>query len=310
MYFVDGHCDSLTLAMSKGEDLYSHGGHLNIEKLAKFRPSVQVFAIYLKDEQLASAYESAIAAMDYAHNEFNKNSEHIRLARSYADIAENMRNNMCSAILGVEGGEPIDDDMGRLRELHSRGMRVLTLTWNRDNKISGGIGNPDSDGLTPFGRDVVAECERLGVLVDVSHISIQGFRDVAEASRVPFFASHSNCKALASHKRNLEDWQIRAIADSGGVVGVNFCDAFLSDDPSPDMNDVLRHIDHLIRIGGVECAVLGADLDGIASPASGWYTDVLVFEPLYGRIAQAYGASVADKVFFGNYLRMFKEVLR
>ena len=310
MYFIDGHCDTLTLAMSKGEDLYSHGGHLNIEKLAKFRPAVQVFAIFLRDEQLTSAYETTMAVMDYAHDEFNKNSKYIRLARSYADVTQNMNDNICSAILGVEGGEPIDDDMGRLHELHFRGMRVLTLTWNRDNKISGGIGDPDSGGLTPFGRDVVAECARLGVIVDVSHISPRGFADVAEAAKVPFFASHSNCRALASHKRNLEDGQIRVIADSGGVVGVNFCDAFLSDSPSPDMNDVLRHIDHLIKIGGTECAALGADLDGTADPASGWYKDVLVYEPLYGRVAQAHGASVADKVFFGNYLRMFKEVLR
>ncbi|MCL2852952.1 MAG: dipeptidase [Defluviitaleaceae bacterium] len=310
MYFVDGHCDSLTLALSKGEDLYDHSGHLSIEKLARFAPSVQVFAIWLSDEQVAAAYESTVEIMNHARGVFDANSAYIRLATSYDDIARNIDERVCSAILGLEGGEPIGGDMGRLHDLHARGLRVLTLTWNRDNELSGSIAAPDAGGLTAFGREVVAECGRLGALVDVSHISKRGFWDVAETAVRPFFASHSNCKAIASHKRNIDDEQIRAIASRGGVVGVNFCDAFLSDSPSPDMDDVLRHIGHIINIGGVECTALGGDLDGISPPESGWFEDVTVFKSLYERVAKLHGSSSADKIFFGNYLRMFKEAMK
>ena len=309
MYFIDGHCDSLTLALKKGEDLYSHSGHMSISKLVKFRPSAQVFAIWLDDEQVLDAYESTIKIMDYAHDVFAKNSAHIRLVRSYSDITSNINEFVCSAILGLEGGEPIGSDMGRMYDLHARGLRVLTLTWNRDNDLSGSIAAPDAAGLTCFGREVVVECGRLGVLIDVSHISVKGFWDVVETAKKPFFASHSNCIAIASHKRNLDDKQIRAVASCGGVVGVNFCDAFLSDNPDPNMDDVLRHIGHLVNVGGVECAALGGDLDGISDPASGWFEDVGIYGPLYERVANEYGASAADKIFFGNYLRMFRDVM-
>ncbi|MCL2617270.1 MAG: dipeptidase [Defluviitaleaceae bacterium] len=308
MYFVDGHCDTLTLAIGKGEDLLNHTGHLSIEKLASFKTAVQVFAIWLDDEQIKTAYEATIGFIDQAHKIFANNSNCIRLATSYSDIIQNIDAGVCTAILGAEGAEPIGSDLARLREFYNKGLRVLTFTWNRDNELSGCIATPNAGGLTQFGHEALAECERLGILVDVSHISVSGFNDVAQAATKPFFASHSNCKALASHKRNLEDAQIRIIAEAGGVVGVNFCDAFLSDSPGPDMNDVLRHIAHIINIGGVECAAFGGDLDGTASPVSGWYKDVLIYKSLYEHVEQVHGATTADKIFFQNYLRMFKEV--
>ena len=308
MYFIDGHCDSLTQALSNGEDLLSRQGHLNIEKLTQFSPAVQVFAIWLNDALLANAYESTLDVIGCAHEIFTRNSAQIRLAKSYCDVVGNIGDVVCSAILGVEGGEPIGSDIERLYDLKSRGLRVLTLTWNRNNELSGSIAIPNAEGLSDFGREVVRECGRIGILVDVSHISLRGFWDVAETSKLPFFASHSNCKALASHKRNLDDKQIRSIANSGGVAGINFCDAFLSDSPNPDMDDVLCHISHLINTGGVECAALGGDLDGISDPGSGWFSDVTIYGLLYERLSKLHGSLSADKIFFGNYLRLFKDV--
>ncbi|MCL2618315.1 MAG: dipeptidase [Defluviitaleaceae bacterium] len=305
MFFVDGHCDTLTVAKTGGEDLFSRAGHINLEKLARFAPSVQVFAIWLTDDQLADAYAATCEVMDYAHAEFAKHPGHIRIALSRADVAGNIGDRVCSAILGAEGGEPIGSDMGKLHSLYAKGLRVLTLTWNRGNNISGSIACPDGRGLTAFGREVLGECERLGILVDVSHISTAGFWDVARAAKKPFFASHSNCRALASHRRNLDDSQIRAIADCGGVVGVNLYDAFLSDSPKPGMDDVVRHLQHLVNVGGQDCAALGGDLDGIPEPTSGWFTDVTVYEALYHRLTALCGASLADKIFRENSLRVF-----
>jgi len=310
MYFIDGHCDTLTLALSKGEDLFTHKGHLNLEKLAHFKPAVQVFAIWLNDEEVLNAYESTIKVMDHAHTVFNSRPDCIRLATSYADIINNINSDVCSAILGAEGAEPIGKDLDNLRKLHEKGLRVLTLTWNRHNAVSGCIQEPNLDGLSEFGRETVAECERLGVIIDVSHISTKGFWDVIETTAKPFIASHSNCKALASHRRNLDDEQIKALANKGGVIGANFCDAFLSDTHDPTMDDVVRHIDHIIKVGGEDCAAIGGDLDGTASPKSGWYKDVMLYEPLYARLVKDYGSTLADKIFFGNYLRLFKDTLR
>ena len=309
MYFIDGHCDTLTTAINKGESLLDHTGHLNLRKLASFRTAVQIFAVWLNEEQLATPYDTAIQIIEQGSQAFTNNAELIRPARSYTQVLENINAGVCSAILGLEGAEPIGTDMARLHKLHEKGMRVLTLTWNRDNALSGGITTPNAPGLTNFGVDVVAECQSLGVIVDVSHISEKGFWDVAQITTKPFFASHSNCKALASHRRNLDNKQIRAIAGSGGVVGVNFCDAFLSDGYAPDMEDVLRHLEHIINTGGVESAALGGDLDGIPEPASKWFEDVQIYESIFYRLAQIYGNTVAEKVFFKNYLRLFKDTL-
>ena len=310
MRFIDGHCDTITAAMDKGENLRHFGGHLNLEKMLRFAPSVQVFSIWLNDERLIDPYQSTVDALDWAHNEFDKNADLIAVARSYGDIVANDSAGKNSALLGIEGGYPLGADMNRLYALHERGVRVLTMTWNHDNALSGGIATSNATGLSQFGRDVVAECAKLGIAIDVSHISTKGFDDVASVTTVPFFASHSNCKAITDHRRNLTDQQISTIANRGGVVSLNLYDDFLSNTHDPTMEDALRHLDHMLQVGGAQCPSLGGDLDGIEDPKRGWFADVSIYEALYDRVCAAHGSTIADNIFFANYLRMFKDVLR
>lgn len=309
MTFIDGHCDTLTMAMRAGKELWDFDGHLNFEKLRRFRGPVQVFAIWLDDDEIKQPYDNTIQAVDFAKEQFKKHEDIIKLANSYDDVLANMDAGICTALLGIEGAEPIGSDISKLHHFYSEGVRVLTLTWNRKNAVSESIACEAGHGLTSFGREVVAECNRLGILVDVSHLSVKGFWDLVEYSETPFTASHSNCLKLCSHRRNLDDEQIREIARRGGVIGLNLATAFLHDTPEKaNIDTVLRHLEHMANVGGVGCAALGGDLDGIPATPEG-INDLLDYEKLYKRIEAEFGVQDANKIFFGNFLRVFGETL-
>ena len=158
--------------------------------------------------------------------------------------------------------------MEDLDALFKKGVRLITLTWNFPNSL----GYPNKDwihaekGLTPLGKEVVTVMEQKGILVDVSHLSDGGFRDVAWLLKGPFLASHSCCRTLFRHPRNLTDEMIRTIADHGGVVGINFAASFLGTGQKGTIEGIVRHMKHLKKCGGIETCALGSDFDGIFCP--------------------------------------------
>ena len=200
----------------------------------------------------------------------------------------------------VEGASFLEDDGAvetRLDALAEAGVRMVTLTWNGPNAL--GSGNDAADGLTAFGRVAVRELERRRIAVDVSHLNDAGFKDVCAVADRPFAASHSNARAICGHPRNLADWQLRELADRGGVAGLNFCRDFLSQthaDPMPD--DVLRHVDHVLETAGEDVLALGSDYDGCDVP--GWLDPCDRVGDLHALLAREFGRTVADKAFFGN----------
>ncbi len=200
----------------------------------------------------------------------------------------------------MEGASFLEDDGAvetRLDALAEAGVRMVTLTWNGPNAL--GSGNDAADGLTAFGRVAVRELERRRIAVDVSHLNDAGFKDVCAVADRPFAASHSNARAICGHPRNLADWQLRELADRGGVAGLNFCRDFLSQthaDPMPD--DVLRHVDHVLETAGEDVLALGSDYDGCDVP--GWLDPCDRVGDLHALLAREFGRTVADKAFFGN----------
>ena len=205
-----------------------------------------------------------------------------------------------AGLLTVEGASFLEDDGAaetRLDALAEAGVRMVTLTWNGPNAL--GSGNDTADGLTGFGRSCVRELELRGIIVDVSHLNDAGFKDVCAVADRPFAASHSNARAVCGHPRNLADWQLRELADAGGVAGLNFCRDFLSQthaDPMPD--DVLRHVDHVLETAGEDVLALGSDYDGCDVP--GWLDPCDRVGDLHALLAREFGRTVADKAFFGN----------
>ena len=200
----------------------------------------------------------------------------LKVARTVGELSGCLRDGVLAAILHFEGAENLDPDPGALEDLYEMGLRSLGLVWSRPNAYAHGVpfrfpASPDTGpGLTSAGRDLVRECSRLGVLMDLSHLNERGFWDVAARSDTPLVATHSNAHALCPSTRNLTDRQLDAIRDSDGLVGVNFAVAFLREDGcervDTSLETVVRHVDYLVERLGVERVGFGSDFDGARVP--------------------------------------------
>ena len=193
-----------------------------------------------------------------------------------ATSVEDFRPGEVTAIVHLEGAEPIAADLSNLDEWYRRGLRSIGLVWSRPNDFAEGVpfrfpSSPDTGGgLTTAGRELVAACNRLGIMVDVSHLNEAGFWDVAQLSKAPLVATHSNAHALSPASRNLLDAQLAAIRDSNGIVGVNFAVTFLREDgalvPDTPITEIVRHIDYLVATMGIDHVAFGSDFDGAVVP--------------------------------------------
>lgn len=209
----------------------------------------------------------------------------------------------CAAMFTVEGGSFFDGEAGaaaaleRLSSVAEAGVKMLTLTWNGKNAIASG--HDTTDGFSRFGRDMVAALEDRRIVVDVSHLNDRGFDEFIRFARRPFAASHSNLRAVCGHRRNLTDERFRAIADAGGIVGLNFCRDFLREGAGdPTRDDVLRHVDRMLSLGGEHAIALGSDYDGCDVPT--WLDPAEKAGALHGLFAREFGAEIADAICFGN----------
>jgi membrane dipeptidase len=239
----------------------------------------------------------------------------LRVVRSAAELDRCLADDVIGAVVHFEGAEPVGtvDD---LELWHERGLRSLGLVWSRPNAYAEGVafrfpGSPDSGaGLTGAGRDLVRECNRLGILVDVSHVNLRGFFDVAAISDAPLVASHSNAHALCPSTRNLTDEQLDAIAGSGGIVGVTYSVGLLRDDgridPETPLETVVRHVDYLVERMGIDHVGFGSDFDGARVPAA--IGDVAGVPALVDALAErGYEERALRKLAYENWVRVLRE---
>lgn len=216
---------------------------------------------YLPATKLETSHlQRFMRALDHTYGEVAE-SEHFIIARTADDIRQAKRDGKIAIVVCLEGAAPLEAEISYLRNFHRLGLRCLGLTHDLRNAVADGIREKSAGGLTHFGTRVVEECNRLGITIDVSHLSDKGVEDVLAVSKRPITASHSNARALCSNLRNLPDTLIRDIAQAGGVVAFHALDALVSDKGSPtSLDDVLRHIAHIAEVGGVDCIGIGPDL--------------------------------------------------
>ncbi len=222
---------------------------------------VVVTTLYTEEEHKPDrALRRAVMMLGAALNDIAETPD-VALCRTMAEVEAAQADGRIAFILAMEGGEPVQDGIESLRVFYELGVRVFGFTWNQRNLLAEGVGEERAaGGLTELGRAMVAEANRLGILLDVSHLSVKSFWDLLEASDAPIIASHSNAKALCGHRRNLDDDQIRALAEKGGVIGINGVAAFITDDPQQaTLDTMLDHLDYIANLAGVEQVVLGPD---------------------------------------------------
>jgi membrane dipeptidase len=300
-------------------------GHTDVSRLRKGGVGAVFFSAYV-DADYVKAKQSAHRALEMIdtirHDIVERHSNDFVLATTAGDVEAAHRQGKIAALIGVEGGHAIEDNLRILRDFYALGARYMTLThFNTNNwaDSSGDLNNPKvkhHNGLTSFGREVVQEMNRLGMIVDVSHVSDKTFWDVLEVSRAPVFASHSSCRALTDNPRNMTDEMIRAMARKGGVIQINFYCNFVTKGPvepgsesSPaSLDDVVAHIDHAVKLAGIDAVGIGSDFDGIPCAPKG-LEDVSKFPSLTRALLEkGYSAEDIRKIYGGNTLRLMRAV--
>ncbi len=263
----DLHCDTaLTLLgkdMNTPGELLKNELHIDLERASKLPGYCQCFACFTTPmmEKWAGVSPVVVFERELAtiQRELDKNKRKMKLAYSTKDILENQAKGKMSAVLTLEGTAGFNHDAALLEDLWKIGFRIVSLGWNEKNVLTGS--NVTGGGLTDLGREFVKEAQRLGMLIDVSHISDEGFWDIMEITEAPVIATHSNSRAVHNHSRNLTDDMFKAICASGGVAGFNQCAPFVAD--KPDLDSIADHILHFLELdpSGKHIA-LGGDLDG------------------------------------------------
>lgn len=318
MRLIDMHCDTFWLMMrTQGIGLQKNDLCIDIEKMKAAGSMAQFFASFIHmsgfegGNAVEEAYQHALDMIAYGKAELAKCSDSIVIARNYDELIANCDSGKMSAILTVEEGGIINGKMEYLEELYRQGIRLITLTWNYENSI----GFPNSRepelmnrGLKPFGIEVVRRMNELGMLIDVSHLSDGGFWDVVRYSTKPFVASHSNARVLCSHPRNLTDEMIKALAEKGGVAGVNFYPYFLRESGKATVEDIAEHLWHMYQIGGEDVIAFGTDFDGFNEGE----LDIahmgemnLVYDAIRKR---GFTERQMEKIWNGNILRVLREM--
>jgi membrane dipeptidase len=196
--------------------------------------------------------------VDAIQEEIAESSTEFLLVLEPDDIAKAKREGKIGIVLGMEGAEPVERSIGLLRCYYRLGLRIMNLTWHLRNLTADGTAETSNSGLSNFGKTLVKEINRLGILIDVSHLSPAGVRDVLELSEYPIIASHSNAYSLCKHQRSLEDWQIKGIAQKGGIIGIAFLGNFVAKE-NPNIAHVLDHIDHIVKLAGTTHIGMGPD---------------------------------------------------
>lgn len=221
--------------------------------------ALQVLPVYVEEQFIGEgALRRSLMLLEEAHRIEAEHPDDVAICRTGGDIAQAMASGRIACVLALEGAEGVGRDLDVLRTFHRVGVRMISMTWNRRTMMADGIGERDTGGrLTSLGVDAVAAMEELGIVVDVSHLSEAGFWHVAEVARRPFVASHSSCRSLQDHPRNLTDDQMRAIGEAGGFVALNAFGPFLADDAH--IGDLIRHARHAVGILGAANVALGMD---------------------------------------------------
>ena len=256
---LDGHCDTAVELWRKGGSLTENSGQVSLAQAKGFPAYVQFFAfctVWIENAQTNG--ERFEAGMAYFLRQLQNSG--VKLCHTAAEISGILADGGVGAVLSIEGAEAFGCDVGRLEALAGRGVRMIAPVWNYENAFAGSC--VTGGGLTARGREFVRRAQRAGIIVDVSHLSERGFWDVCELAEAPIVASHSNAKACCAHPRNLTDEQFRALCDLGGTAGLNLYAAFLHESGRATMDDVRRHLEHFLALGGDGHLALGGDLDG------------------------------------------------
>src|SRR5919107_5298043 len=329
----------------------------NIERMKKGGLTAEFFSLYIKPwyVQNGGAARRTLDMIDSVYRAVERHPRDLMIATSVADIRRAKRQGKIAALMGIEGGHAIEDSLATLREFYRLGVRYMTLTWNNTNNwADAGRGEKKHNGLSEFGKEVVREMNRLGMMIDVSHVSDETMSDALDISKAPIIASHSSARALSDVPRNIPDDLLKRIAKNGGVVQVNFYSEFVDEKtvrPQSDERDarikaqqaaidekykndperraeesdkleqanplpplpiskLIDHIDHIVKVAGIDHVGIGADFDGANDMPEGAQDVSMLPNITYELLKRGYSERDIRKILGENLLRAFAEAER
>ena len=316
---VDTHCDTLMQflpqpwgsppARKLGER--SDRGHIDLPRMIEGGVTCQTFAVYTGRRAIVpEAPLMAMKMVDKFYTEIEANPEIVAVTTHDEIVAAKKAGKVCG-LLSLEGAEPLMGDIALLRVYYRLGMRMLSFAWNYRTPFADGLGAKRSESKLPeLGVQALEEMNRLGILFDVSHLCDSVFWDVNDVVKGPFIASHSNARALCSHARNCTDDMIKAIADHGGVLGMNYAPQFIVDGgENVTVMNMVDHIDHIVKLVGPDHVGLGSDFDGIGPPPKGIETVDQTPNVTRELVKRGYSDEDIMKILGGNHMRVFKQVI-
>ena len=328
MKVIDMHCDTIMVLMNGKDELRKSNNMIDLEKMQKGNYLLQCFAMFVpyvskNKEEKYSPFEYCNKMIDKYYLELDKNQDLISPAFTSADIEKNIKDGKMTALLTIEEGGVCLGNIEFLRNFYRLGVRMMTLTWNFKNeiatpnidyfaidrdKVKGADVLPNvTDGLTEFGIEVVKEMNKLGMVIDCSHLGDKGFYDVIKYSTKPIVCSHSCSRSVCNHPRNMTDDMLLKLKENGGVVGINYCQGFIKSEKTlATIKDVVKHIVYIKDLIGIDYIGLGSDFDGISNE-----NIELKDASMMGRLidelrAQGFSEEDIDKICYKNVLRVFK----
>ena len=313
---IDLHADTLTTCTKDGNrDLLNTKGQVDLKRLKESGAFLQDFAVCLTEEfdkDMDKVYAEFLRIRAILTENELRYSNMFSVVKDRKSLQRNFASKKLSVLLSLEDGALIDGKPERLEELYNAGVRLITLTWNYENCM----GFPHSKdpymmnrGLKPFGIETVKRMNELGMIVDVSHLNDGGFWDVIRYSKKPVVASHSNARGLRNVTRNLTDDMILAIASTGGIVGINFCPSFVSEDEEHTyVEGLVKHIEYIRNLAGIDCVALGSDYDGI--PGEIEMRDCTEFHKLEDALRRhGFTGEDIEKIWYKNAMRVLNKTL-
>ena len=328
---VDTHIDTTMMLGQPGWDFMvrheakrgEDNNHVDLPRAREGGLDAAFFSIYMAGTITGpEAVKRALALIDHVRSLAEQHPNEIVLATTAADVRAAHKAGKFAALMGMEGGHMIDDSLAVLRDYQGLGVRYLTLSHSVNTNWSDSSGDtPKHNGLTEFGKDVVRELNRLGMLVDISHVSDKTFWDAMETSKAPLVASHSSLRSISGHPRNMTDDMIRALGGKGGVIMINYARSFLSNElyeaglknvplaerPTVSWEKIVEHIDHAAKLVGAAHVGLGSDFDGTTVPDG--MDDVSMLPKITAALLdKGYSEQDVKNILGENILRLLEKV--